>query len=210
MPTGGESRASWVTTTHDWSATVDAEHLAAIRARPSVMAPGGVLHLVLEVLAYAADEAEDRGGGTSRVTLGNDGSVSVADDGRGTDTRVDEHGRPVRKPVMATQDVRFFDDPGAPLLSDGHPRRGMSVVAALSDRLVHHNRRADGAWTQEYREGLPVTDLVPVGTDATTGTTVTFWPSSTVVPSLADLEVTRRALETWPALAVTLVDHRPR
>ena len=58
---------------------------------------------------------------------------AVADNGRGTDTRYDERGEPVRKPVMATKDLRFFDTAGAELLPDGHPRRGMSVVAALSE-----------------------------------------------------------------------------
>ncbi len=208
MPAAKDSRASWVNTTHDWAATVDVEHLASIRDQPSVMAPGGALHLVLEVLAYAADEADDRGGGTCHVTLGADGSISVADDGRGTDTRLDQDGRLVRKPIMATKDLRFFDAPTAPLLPDGHPRRGMSVVAALSDRLVHHNRRHNGAWTQEYRDGLPVTDLIPIEADTTTGTTVTFWPASSVEPPITSIDVTPQALGVWPHLSVTLIDHR--
>ena len=172
------------------------------------MAPGGALHLVLEVVAYAADEADDRGSGICHVTLGADGSISVADDGRGTDTRLDEDGQPVKKPIMATKDLRFFDDPDAPLLPDGHPRRGMSAVAALSHRLVHHNRRNHGAWTQEYRDGLPVTDLIPIEADTTTGTTVTFWPGSSVTPPITGLDVTPQALGVWPHLSITLIDHR--
>lgn len=179
-----------------------------IRSRPTAFAPGGALHLVLEVLAYAADEAEDHGSGTSYVTLGADGSISVADDGRGTDTRLDGDGRPVRKPIMATKDLRFFNAPHASLLPDAYPRRGMSTVAALSDRLVHHNRRRNGAWTQEYRDGRPVTDLVAVEADNTTGTTVTFWPTSRVEPSITTLEVTAQALGVWPCLKVKLIDHR--
>jgi len=159
-------------------------------------------------LAYAADEAEVHGGGASHVTLGADGSISVADDGRGTDTRLDDDGRPVRKPIMATKDLRFFDAPDAPLLPDGHPRRGMSTVAALSDRLVHHNRRHNGAWIQEYRDGLPVTDLVPVEADTTTGTTVTFWPSFNVEPPITTLALTQQALGIWPCLTVTVIDRR--
>jgi DNA gyrase subunit B len=42
-----------VSTTHSWAATVDAQHLKHIRERPEVTAPGGALHLVLEVLASA-------------------------------------------------------------------------------------------------------------------------------------------------------------
>jgi DNA gyrase subunit B len=55
-------------TTHDWASTVDAEHLAEIRESPARFAPGGLLQLVLEVVAYAADEAASTGGGHCRVT----------------------------------------------------------------------------------------------------------------------------------------------
>jgi topoisomerase IV subunit B len=83
----GDSRTSWENTTHDEAAIVDHEHLAQIRKQSTTYATGGVEHLILEVLAYAADEAESMGGaGRGIVTLHADGSVSVADDGRGTDT----------------------------------------------------------------------------------------------------------------------------
>jgi DNA gyrase subunit B len=170
------SRGSWVNTTHDWSSVVNLGHLAAIRRAPEEFAPGGPWHLLLEVLAYAADEASSRGGGRCLVTLYPDGSLSVADDGRGTDTRPDEHDQIVKKPVMASKDLRFFDFPEAELLQDGHPRRGMSVVAALSKWLVHTNRRLNGAWTQRYERGIPVTGLEPVEPDSTTGTLVHFRP----------------------------------
>ncbi|WP_199424860.1 ATP-binding protein [Actinotalea solisilvae] len=201
--------------THDWSRTVDLAHLEAVRRAPFAWAPGGVLHLVLEVLAYAAEEAEDRARaegdptrrGRCRVVLGTDGSVAVADDGRGTQTRV-EAGNAVRKPVMATRDLRFGgpgEDRGpGPLLPDGHPRRGMSVVSALSVRLVHLNRRREGSWTQDYARGVPVSDLVPVAPDGTTGTTVTFRPDPHLAPAPRELDVLTR----WAALAVEVVDER--
>jgi topoisomerase-4 subunit B len=175
----------WVNTTHDWAASVDQDHLNAIRADVDRYAPGGVLHLVLEVLAYADDEAESAGQrGECSVTVHEDGSISIADSGRGTDTRVDAHGNVVKKPVMATKDLRFFSDPAAPLLPDGHPRRGMSVVAALSDWLIHTNRRINGSWTQRYELGIPVTSLDPISSDGTTGTTVRFRPSYGDIPDL--------------------------
>ncbi|MFD5035725.1 ATP-binding protein [Streptomyces sp. NPDC058377] len=196
------SRASWRNTTHDWAGTVDLAHLAGIRRDPAAFAPGGAWHLVLEVVAYAADEAEYGGGGRCRVTLHPDGSVSVADDGRGTDTRFDEHGHVVKKPVMATKDLRFFDLPEAQTLPDGHPRRGMSVVAALSEWLVHTNRRHNGSWTQRYEHGSPVTGLEAVPDDGTTGTVVHFLPGERLrAEGWAQGDVGALAA-AWPHLSV--------
>ncbi|MFE7778529.1 ATP-binding protein [Streptomyces sp. NPDC057445] len=172
-----------------------------------MFAPGGTAHLVLEVLAYAADEAECNNGGRCTVTLHPDGSVSVADDGRGTDTRFDDHGQVVKKPVMATKDLRFFDFPEAQLLPDGHPRRGMSVVAALSEWLIHTNRRPNGSWTQRYAHGVPVTGLERIADDGTTGTVVHFRPDEPLraTSELPTDELVRPA-EAWPGLAVEVDD----
>ncbi|WP_327418966.1 ATP-binding protein [Streptomyces sp. NBC_01233] len=203
------SRTSWINTTHDWSGLVDADHLTHIRQRPAEFAPDGPWHLVLEVLAYAADEVSSKGGGICVVVLHPDGSLAVRDDGRGTDTRVDEHGRSVKKPVMATKDLRFFDSPQVEALLDGHPRRGMSVVAALSEWLAHTNRRLDGSWTQRYEHGVPVTDLEPIEVDGTTGTLVHFKPDgslgSVTVPAADDLP---RLATVWPHLKVQVDDRR--
>jgi DNA gyrase subunit B len=188
---------TWQNTTHDWTRDIDLDHLARIRGNPEEFAPGGVTHLVLEVLAYAADEAESGGPGHAVVTLHDDGSISVADDGRGTDTRVDDQGRTVKKPVMATKDLRFFDDPST-LLPDDHPRRGMSVVAALSEWLVHTNRRLNGSWSQRYEHGVPATDLTPIDSDGTTGTTVRFLPSPGLAP------VTALATDFGPHLMIEI------
>lgn len=143
------------------------------------------------------------------VTLHTDGSVSVKDDGRGTDTRADEHGRVVKKPVMATKDLRFFDLPEAERLPDGHPRRGMSVVAALSEWLIHTNRRLNGSWSQRYEHGVPVTDLEPVEADGTTGTCVRFLPDEALRSrwSLTAGHLARWS-EHWPDLTVRLKDQR--
>jgi DNA gyrase subunit B len=168
-------RASWAATTHDWSSDVDRAHLAEIRSRPALYGAGGRRHLVLEVLAYANEEAEWlRRAGHAVVTVQPDGLVSVADDGRGTDTRVDERGDVVRKPVMSTRDVRFFDAQDGPRLPDGLPRRGISVVAALSAVLVHENHAASGSWSQTYRHGVPDGELRAVTPSGSTGTTVAF------------------------------------
>lgn len=172
-------------TTHEWTHLPDATHIEAIRADSARYSRGGLAHLVLEVVAYPVDEAE--AGTTNRVlvTLHADGSISVADNGRGTNVFFDEHGKPMVKPIMATRDVRFFDNPEAEVLPDGLPRTGMSVVAALSTWLIHENRRGgiakeSGAWTRRYEHGLPESALTEVAAGPHAGTVVYFQPDSEV------------------------------
>ncbi len=137
----GDSTMPWLNATHDWSSTVDAEHLAAVR------------------------QSRRR--------------------------------QPIKKPVMDTRDIRFFDLPDAELLPDGHPRRGRSVVAALSDWLVHTNRRRNGAWTQRYEHGIPVTDLVPFNDDGTSGTTVHLLPGESLRAAAPITARELRKLTAW-------------
>jgi len=192
---------------------VDEQHIEEIRCALRTFAAGGVTHLVLEVVAYAADEARARGTpGLCAVRLHADGSVLVSDDGRGTDTRADPSGRPVRKPVMGTKDLRFFDSPDPPRLPDGRPRRGISVVAAASEWLAHTNRRREGAWVQEYRHGRPAGELTALPPDGTTGTTVHFLPAD-AVGTAADADPAELAslASAWgPHLTVRVEDLRER
>lgn len=165
--------------------------------------------LVREIVAYAADEAESSNGGHCRITLHSDGSVAIADDGRGTDTRLDEHDQVVKKPVMATKDLRLFDHTDTPPLPDTHPRRGMYVVAALSTWLVHTNRRRNGSWTQRYDHGVPTTDLEPITDDGTTGTVVRFLPDEPLrtAHDLTADDLARLAA-AWPQISCTIDDRR--
>ncbi|GAA2037614.1 hypothetical protein GCM10009740_31880 [Terrabacter terrae] len=174
-------RSSWTATTHEWGSDLDEQHLHEVsRLLGPPGAAGGRRHLILEVLAYANDEAAALGRtGHVIVTTHADGAVTIEDDGRGTDTRRDSDGRVIRKPVMATADVRFTDINNAPLLPDGLPRRGISTVAALSSALTHENHRDDGAWSQTYRHGIPDGDLKPLRERKPRGTVVTFWTDIT-------------------------------
>lgn len=201
-----ERQDGWVATTHDWSTTADGAHIEFVRRHSAEYARGGALHLLLEVLAYAEDEASELGRpGRCTITLGSDGSVRVGDDGRGTDTRRGPDGTVVRKPIMATKDLRFFDADEQVLLPDGLPRRGMSVVAALSEWLIHLNRRHDGAWEQRYEQGLPVADLAewpdPTGE---TGTTIWFLPDAGLVPNSSLTIELVREVDRFPSLILQL------
>lgn len=195
-------RSSWSTTTHDWRTDVDRDHLAEVRRQlglPGVA--GGLRHLILEVLAYANDEAESQGRrGRATVTFHADGRVTVEDDGRGTDTRRDSDGRMIRKPVMATADVRFADQSAPALLPDGLPRRGMSTVAALSSELVHDNHREDGSWSQTYRSGVPDEELAVIERRRGTGTSVSLRTNITGPTALTETELT-----AFPSLRVEVI-----
>lgn len=196
-------------TTHDWASQVDVDHLERIRDAPALFAAGGVGHLILEVVAYAQEEAAANSGGRCSITLHADGSITVSDGGRGTATVVGRQGRVVKKPVMVSKDLRFFDAPDVPCLPDGHPRRGISVVAALSEWLVHTNRRGNGSWTQRYEHALQVTDLVPIAANGSTGTAVHFRPAEAVrVLGDAKVDELLRWTVSLPHLSVEVNDLR--
>ena len=172
---GESNRTRWIPTTHDWTHDVDIAHLDEIQRDRLRYEAGGRRHQMLEVLAYADDEAAAlERVGVATVHISQDDSVSIADDGRGTDTRTDSNGTLIRKPIMATKDLRFFDATTPPVLSDGLPRRGISTVSALSSLLTHENRRTEGAWFQEYRHGFPTAPVCNAPRTPGTGTTVSF------------------------------------
>lgn len=165
-------RESWLATTHAWADDVDLKHLDDARQLVGSVGSSELMHMVLEVVAYADDEAADQKRIAHVLIEVTEDQISVADDGRGTDTRRDADGRAVRKPVMATKDIRFFGREDAAALPDGEPRRGMSAVAAVCERLVHENRRHDGAWSQTYERGVPTTALENAEHLGGTGTVV--------------------------------------
>ncbi|MGZ4635628.1 hypothetical protein [Oryzihumus sp.] len=107
---------------------------------------------------------------------------------------------------MATRDLRFFGSLATEALPEGHPRRGISVVAALTAWLVHTNHRGTGSWTQRYEHGIPVTGLEPVAARPTTGTTVHFLPGEDVDPlPKAGSGAGWHAGRTWPSRSSTSV-----
>ena len=197
--------ASSVDTEH-----VDTEHLAQIRQISTEFAPSGVLHLILEVLAYSVDEAgKNLVDAQSVVTLHADNSVSISDNGSGTDARYDGSGNSSVSQVMALKDPRFFDSPGTELLSDGFSRRGISVVTALSDWLIHTKISNNNAWGQRYEEGVPLTGQVDVAGEAdTTGTTVQFLPIESLREGFPVDADHLRELAVFPFLKVEILDRR--
>ena len=148
-------------TTHDWAADPqDVAHVSYIRAAPDrfvgALDADGVVHLLLEVLAYAQDEAIAGGAKRARIECFGDRFV-VSDDGRGTQlVRHPDTGALLVKPIMASADLRCFGRDDAPLLASGAKRNGISVVNALSSTLTHSSlRQGSIAWVQQYERGIP-------------------------------------------------------
>ena len=124
----------------------------------------------------------------------------MADDGRGTETRRDAGVAGGVKPVMATQDLRFYGRDDAPLLPDGHRRSGISVVAALSEWVVHTNRRAE-ARQQRFEHGVPRGPLEQgLQGQQRPGTVVHFRPDPSLVPGAVTADEIRAAARAYAAV----------
>jgi DNA gyrase subunit B len=166
------------------------EGLEPVRKRPGMYIGStglkGLHHLVWEVVDNSVDEA--MAGHCTRidVTLQRDGSCMVADNGRGIPT--DPHPRFPRKSgveiALTTLHAGGKFDGRSYKVSGGLHGVGVSVVNALSKRLVVEVDRAGEHWVMEFHNGGKIrTKLHPEGKPPrwrTTGTTVTFWPDPEV------------------------------
>ena len=151
-------RATWSVTTHDWSQDVDREHLAHVRRHAQRYGSGGRRHLVLEVLAYANDEAEALGRiGLAVVTTDDDAMVTVRDDGRGTadaDRGSGLTGLQDRVEALGGA-IRLHSPPGAGTTLEAHIPLGQSPSRDLlrhsQPELAHRGGAAAGG--RDHRGG---------------------------------------------------------
>ncbi|GAB1400299.1 DNA topoisomerase (ATP-hydrolyzing) subunit B [Aminivibrio sp.] len=194
------------------------EGLQAVRKRPSMYigdtGPRGLHHLVYEVVDNSVDEAI--GGYCTRilVTIHEDESISVEDNGRGIPT--DPHpsnGRPASEVVLTTLHAGGKFDNQAYKVSGGLHGVGVSAVNALSEWLEITIQRNGESRSQRFERGMPVTELSdPLPTEET-GTKIHFLADDTIFEEVKySAEVLSARLREMaflnPGLAICLDDRR--
>jgi DNA gyrase subunit B len=197
------------------------EGLEAVRKRPGMYIGStgarGLHHLIWEVVDNSVDEALAGRCTHIEVTLLPDGGVSVTDDGSGIP--VDEHvkeGRSALEVVLTVLHAGGKFDSQAYAVSGGLHGVGISVVNALSARLIAEVERDGALWRQSYTRGAPDGPVERVGdSDGTrTGTTISFWPDEEIFEEVAFAAdtIVRRLRDTSflnAGLRITLDDQRP-
>ena len=161
------------------------EGLEAVRKRPGMYigstSASGLHHLVWEIVDNSVDEAMAGFCTEIQVTVHADNSITVVDNGRGIP--VDEH--PIKKiptleVVMTILHAGGKFDNSAYKVSGGLHGVGISVVNALSKRVVVQVCRDGNIYEMEFSRGKTVKKMEVVGTSEATGTTVSFWPDDEI------------------------------
>lgn len=168
------------------AATIDVlEGLEAVRKRPGMYigstGPRGLHHLVYEIVDNSVDEALAGFCKNIEVTINEDDSVTVIDDGRGIPVdKVAKTGKSGVETVFTVLHAGGKFGGGVYKVSGGLHGVGASVVNALSERLVVEVSRDNKVYRQEYKRGNAVGGLEVIGTSNSNGTKVTFWPDDEI------------------------------
>lgn len=178
---------------YDAAQIVVLEGLEAVRKRPGMYigatSARGLHHLVWEIVDNAIDEALAGFCDTIAVTVHQDQSVTVQDNGRGFPVDIHEKtGLPAVTVALTILHAGGKFSGEGYKVSGGLHGVGASVVNALSERLEVLVRRDRKLYRQTFSRGLPTSELEVVGISDATGSTVTFLPDAEIFTETIELQ----------------------